>query len=62
MALEKLIAMQNKEFFELRGKLKLNTNKVDRIAILKANNQFIPESNSEVKLYRLRYMIVISVN
>ena len=49
IALEKEIEKQNKEFFELRGKLKANTKKDDRIAILKFNEQFIPEGNSEVK-------------
>lgn len=40
---------QNEDFFELRGKLKLNTKRDDRIAILKTNGQFVPEGNSEVK-------------
>lgn len=46
--LEREIEKQNKEFFELRGKLKANTKKEDRIAILTFNQQFIPEGNSEV--------------
>lgn len=46
--LEREIEKQNKDYFEIRGKLKLNTKKDDRIAILDANDQFVPEGNSEV--------------
>ncbi|XP_055294999.1 poly [ADP-ribose] polymerase-like isoform X2 [Sitodiplosis mosellana] len=46
--LEREIKKQNKEFFELRGKLKANSKKEDRIAILQFNKQFIPEGNSEI--------------
>lgn len=46
--LENEINKQNKEFYEIRGKLKVNTKREDRIAILNFNNQFIPEGNSEV--------------
>lgn len=42
------INKQNKEFFDIRGKLKVNTKREDRIAILNFNKQFIPEGNSEV--------------
>lgn len=43
------IKKQNKEFFDIRGKLKANTKREDRIAMLAFNKQFIPEGNSEVK-------------
>lgn len=43
------IDKENKEFFEMRGKLKVNTKREDRVAILNFNKQFIPDGNSEVK-------------
>lgn len=45
---EEELKKQNKEFFEIRAKLKVNTKKEDRIAMLTFNEQFIPEGNSEV--------------
>lgn len=47
--MENEIAKQNKEFFEIRGRLKDNTKREDRVAILKFNNQFVPTGNEEVK-------------
>lgn len=46
--LEDEIKKQNREFFDIRGKLKANTKREDRIAMLTFNKQFIPEGNSEV--------------
>lgn len=43
------ITKQNKAFFDIRGKLKANTKREDRIAMLTFNKQSIPEGNSEVK-------------
>ena len=47
-ALEAKIEQQNKEYYELRDKLESQTNKPVQIAILKANQQAIPEGISEV--------------
>lgn len=46
--LEKTIEKQNKELYALRDKLKANTNQSTHVAILKANNQSIPEESAEV--------------
>lgn len=46
-ALEKTIETQNKEYYKLRDKLE-SVKKPDRIAILEANHQYVPEGNSEV--------------
>lgn len=48
MTLEEEIEKQNRGYFILRAKLKLNAGIDDRIAILEANDQFVPKSNSDV--------------
>lgn len=49
-ALEAKIEKQNKDYYKLRDKLEAQTKKPVHIAILEANQQFIPEGNSEVSL------------
>lgn len=47
-ALEKKIEKQNKEYYKLRDQLQSDTKKSVHISILEANQQAIPEGNSEV--------------
>lgn len=47
-ALEAEIEKQSKEYYKLRDKLEAETKKPLQIAILEANQQAIPEGNSEV--------------
>lgn len=47
-ALEAKIEKQNKDFYNLRDKLERKTKKAVQIAILEANQQAIPEGNTEV--------------
>lgn len=47
-ALEAKIEKQTKEYYKLRDKLEAETKKAEHIAILEANQQAIPEGNSEV--------------
>lgn len=47
-ALEAKIEKQSKEYYILRDKLQAETKKPVHIAILEANQQAIPEGNSEV--------------
>lgn len=48
-AIEDEIKKQNKEMYEIRSKLKVNSKREDRIAILEFNKQYVPEGNSEVE-------------
>lgn len=47
-ALDAKIEKQNKKFYELRDQLESQTKKPVHISILEANQQAIPEGNSEV--------------
>lgn len=46
--LDKLIKLQNKEYYELYDTLAKNLKKKDQIEILRCNNQMIPETKYEV--------------
>lgn len=48
-AYQKQIEKQNRDYFDIRDKLNANTSKSDRVYILRAHNQFVPEDDTEVK-------------
>lgn len=49
--LDKLIKLQNKEYYDLYDTLAKNLKKKEQIEILESNIQLIPENKHEVRFY-----------
>lgn len=61
--LEKLIEVQNKEYYELYDKLASYVSDEDRTTILRANIQMIPNSKTEVSVHCTRgYLLKLPIN
>lgn len=56
--LDKLIKLQNKEYYDLYDALAKNLKKKEQIEILNYNQQFVPETKHEVNVANFYFLSV----